>query len=354
MKEPELLCPRCESRESVRYGKRKIKNQMVQLYRCQQCQGFFSDHQMKNKTYQANVILGGISFYNLGYSLAETRAQIARRFRIKVPNSTLHSWLVKYRDVCRYADLREKGKKLYSPKDIICSREFDHQQLYKFQYHRAKVDLQLMNQKRFQPLKKYLEWVAGEDDDSKGFHQSKFPHKLFAQPSKDAGQRASRARLRSFMPVQSTKNNLTNALAENGLKLAKTNYERHEHIQRFMLINDAVTVAAEVPVYLTNRDIKYLRDRGFQINFASAHTPITGHIDLIQIRNNLIYVLDYKPEAKQEKPFEQLTAYALALSARTKLPVKVFKCGWFDDRNYYEFFPLPLVYPKGAKKKYTR
>jgi hypothetical protein len=36
----------------------------------------------------------------------------------------------------------------------------------------------------------------------------------------------------------------------------------------------------------------------------------------------------------------------LALAARTKTPVKDFKCAWFDDRNYYEFFPLKAVYEK--------
>jgi len=35
-----------------------------------------------------------------------------------------------------------------------------------------------------------------------------------------------------------------------------------------------------------------------------------------------------------------------ALASRTKLAVKDFKCAWFDDRHYYEFFPLHAVYPK--------
>ena len=40
----------------------------------------------------------------------------------------------------------------------------------------------------------------------------------------------------------------------------------------------------------------------------------------------------------------QLTAYALALASRTRLPLKQFTCAWFDDRHYYEFFPLQAVY----------
>ena len=51
-------------------------------------------------------------------------------------------------------------------------------------------------------------------------------------------------------------------------------------------------------------------------------TPITGHIDVLQVRNNLIHVLDYKPEAKKEKKaVKQLTIYALALASKTKLPL---------------------------------
>lgn len=346
MKNQEVLCPRCKSAEAVKCGKRKIRSQAVQIYRCRQCQGFFSDHQMKHRTYRANVILEGISLYNLGYSLAETRSRLSGRFRVKVPISTLHSWLVKYRDVCRYSDLREKSRGFYDPDDIICSREFDHQQLYKFQYHRAKLDLQLINRNRFKPLREYLKWVAGEGKNVPGSSQPDFPHHIFTQPNGGVGHRASKAKTPGFVSVVSRKNNLTSALVENGLLLAKNNYERHERIQRFMLVNDAVTVAAEVPVYLNKNDIKKFKSQGFRINFASFRAPITGHADLVQIRNNLIYVLDYKPEARQEKPFEQLTAYALALSARTKLPVKDFKCGWFDDQNYYEFFPLPLVYPR--------
>jgi hypothetical protein len=41
----------------------------------------------------------------------------------------------------------------------------------------------------------------------------------------------------------------------------------------------------------------------------------------------------------------QLTIYALALSRRVGLPLKNFKCAWFDDKEYFEFFPLQGVYP---------
>ena len=29
---------------------------------------------------------------------------------------------------------------------------------------------------------------------------------------------------------------------------------------------------------------------------------------------------------------------------RTGLPLKFFKCGWFDEKDYFDFFPLQGVY----------
>lgn len=101
-------------------------------------------------------------------------------------------------------------------------------------------------------------------------------------------------------------------------------------------------------VYLAKSDIAYYKNKNFKFSSRDYRTPITGHIDLLQIRNNLIYILDYKPEAEKINPIEQLTIYALALASRTKLPLKDFKCAWFDDLNHYEFFPLEAVHEKAV------
>jgi ATP-dependent exoDNAse (exonuclease V) beta subunit len=113
-----------------------------------------------------------------------------------------------------------------------------------------------------------------------------------------------------------------------------------------MLINDSVTIAAEVPVYLTKDDIEYFKNKEFTFNFENYRTPITGHIDILQIRNGLIHILDYKPEAEKVNAVNQLAIYALALASRTKLAVKDLKAAWFDDKSYYESFPLHVVYMK--------
>jgi ATP-dependent exoDNAse (exonuclease V) beta subunit len=78
--------------------------------------------------------------------------------------------------------------------------------------------------------------------------------------------------------------------------------------------------------------------------------PITGHIDLLQIRNGLIHILDYKPDAKKIHPVNQLLLYALAMASRTRLPLKTFVCAWFDEKDYFSFYPLHAVYQKREKR----
>jgi len=67
---------------------------------------------------------------------------------------------------------------------------------------------------------------------------------------------------------------------------------------------------------------------------------LTGHIDVLQVRNNRIHILDYKPEAQSDKQaVEQLTLYALALGNRTKIPPRNIICGYFDENGYFQFKP---------------
>jgi len=78
---------------------------------------------------------------------------------------------------------------------------------------------------------------------------------------------------------------------------------------------------------------------------------LTGHVDIVQVRNGMIHLLDYKPNAKKEKPIEQLTWYALAMSRLTGLKLYEFKCAWFDETDYFEFYPLHVVKKIQSKKK---
>ncbi len=60
-----------------------------------------------------------------------------------------------------------------------------------------------------------------------------------------------------------------------------------------------------------------------------------GHIDFLQVRNGAVHILDYKPDARTNKPIAQLTIYALALT-RLVPGLKLFdiKCAWFNEHHY--------------------
>jgi ATP-dependent exoDNAse (exonuclease V) beta subunit len=246
-----------------------------------------------------------------------------------MPERTIRRWLEEYRPLTSYARLRAAGKKLFHPDALIRSFTLHHQQVYRFQVHLAKLALLLEPpaHRQFASLKDYFSTV-GQD----------FPHKLF----QSTDHRSSTFPATINPPITRKENHATR-LAELVLPTSPANTKRHETLQRFMLINDSVTVAVEIPVYLTRDDLSYYRSRKFSLSFDSE--IITGHIDFLQVRNGYLHILDYKPEARKERHAHvQLTIYALALSRRLNLPIKHFKCAWFDERDYFEFFPLQGVY----------
>ena len=254
---------------------------------------------------------------------------IDRRFHLDVPDRTINSWLTAYRPLTTYARLRAAGKRLFEPQTVVSSRILQHKQVYRFQVHNAKLELSLESpaHRHLAPLRGYLDGV-----------QHGFPHVLF----QDAAERSSTFPA-ELAPAVVRKENSATRIAALVLPTSPNNKRRHETLQRFMLVNDSVTVAVEVPVYLTRDDIAYYRSRGFALDFDA--DVVTGHIDFLQIRNGFLHVLDYKPDARKETHAHvQLVIYALALARRCNLPLKDVKCAWFDDKDYFEFFPLKAVY----------
>jgi hypothetical protein len=118
-----------------------------------------------------------------------------------------------------------------------------------------------------------------------------------------------------------------------------------------MLANDSCTVACEVPVYLTAEEIPYYKSKEFFVTLSESSKPITVHIDIVQARNRFINLLDYKPKASEIDPVNQVVVYALRFASRTRLAVQVLKCAWFDEKNYFEFFPLQAVRAKSTKAR---
>ena len=79
-------------------------------------------------------------------------------------------------------------------------------------------------------------------------------------------------------------------------------------------------------------------------------SPITGHIDFLQVRNGAVHVLDYKPNARGDRPIAQLAIYAVALSRLAGIKLFDIKCAWFDESHYCEFFPRTLLSRKRDRR----
>lgn len=114
-----------------------------------------------------------------------------------------------------------------------------------------------------------------------------------------------------------------------------------------MLSNDSTTLAVEAPVWMSPEDVAAIqRQYGIVLVPDPIETAITGHIDFLQIRNGAVYILDYKPDARTNRPIAQLTIYALALSQLTGIKLFDIKCAWFNEHEYCEFFPRTLLGPR--------
>ena len=343
-----MLCGYCQSANTVKRGLRYNKLERVQLYLCCSCLKTFTPRIIKGKQYPAEAIIGGLNYYNLGFSLGKSCRIVKEKMGFEIQPSSLANWVEEYKDLCRYHRYRPYAVKMFSPTNTIITATLAHRQLYRYRFHRAKANLIIredIKHARFGPLIEYLSLVPSE-----------CPHQLFEE-----GLRASEAPLKfskEGMIVRS-KTNYANRLTAFVLQAVKQNKDRHNALQNFMLANDTVTIAAEVPVYLKQEDLAHMQTQlGFEVykklrgesmeKMEEKDLPrlITGHIDLLQVRNGQIHILDYAPRAAKEKPIEQLTMYAMALSRLTGLRMYDFKCAWFDEKDYFEFFPLHAVYEK--------
>jgi ATP-dependent exoDNAse (exonuclease V) beta subunit len=174
------------------------------------------------------------------------------------------------------------------------------------------------------------------------------PHEIFRANAKKKTRSSQHKNIFNVDQVKVTAKSDNSAIssARFVLQAVAKNKLRHETLQEFMLINDSVTVAVEVPVLLTAKDVHHFQNKErFTLPLhLEGREVITGHIDMVQLRGGMIYIMDFKPGAKKEKPIEQLTLYALALSRLLGLRLYHFKCAWFDDQNYYEFYPLIVVH----------
>ena len=131
------------------------------------------------------------------------------------------------------------------------------------------------------------------------------------------------------IPEPEEKQNITTELTHLALNSQPKNSNKspHETVEEFFLINDSSTVATELPVFIRENET----DLGI-------NEPITGHIDLIQIRYKDLYILDYKPNLNRPELYaSQLQLYKQAIQKRTSIPKNKIHTAAFNRHAYYEF-----------------
>lgn len=305
----EIRCPNCRGKDVIKKGKRETRFGLRQVFYCKNCKRKFTLRKISDKAYSPKVIINSINYYNLGHTFEKSAKLVNQRFKVKVTKSSVHRWVEEFKKICLYHKMREEVLKEYG-KDILVSKTFKHNGLaYNFKFHKPKLEM-LCGENGFSKLSEY---VKGFDSGCPEFFEK-------------IEKRCSKLKL-SLKVKKESRRNLACKLASLALKACERNKERHSIVENFMLINDNATVASEVPVWLWEKNL------GF---------GISGHIDLIQVRNNKIYILDFKPGAekeKEEKVASQLYLYASGLSFRTGISLDRFICAWFDDSIYYEFSP---------------
>jgi hypothetical protein len=179
-----------------------------------------------------------------------------------------------------------------------------HRQVYGYACHRPKLDFvrtgtlddKRIGDTRFAGVANFLEAIP-----------TTCPHDLFRRDD-DPKARASQATPSWADPSRIIVNSKRNAATDAAaliIPAVGNNKLRHETLQHFMLVNDSVTVAIEVPIWLDEGDIAALErehDIALAPRVGTAERALTGHIDFLQVRNGCVHVLDYKPDASTNKP----------------------------------------------------
>jgi hypothetical protein len=106
----------------------------------------------------------------------------------------------------------------------------------------------------------------------------------------------------------------------------------HEPILKYILIKNQNAIAVEIPIW-------------------KSQPKITGHMDLILLEGDTIYIADYKPEGKFLHSLPQVAFYGLLL--RKKFRSKNIRCIQFSKEECWEYDPeiLRSVLPNHLDEK---
>jgi len=98
----------------------------------------------------------------------------------------------------------------------------------------------------------------------------------------------------------------------------------HEPILKNILIKDKDSIAIEIPIWNEK-----------------THKVITGHIDLLQIENDIVKVVDYKPEGNFLLSLPQVATYGYLL--KSSFNINKMRCISFNRDEAWEYDPEILV-----------
>lgn len=301
-----MKCPNCnESKNTIKAGIRNTRKGPIQKYYCKDCKKYFTDTIQPYIQYPLKVILYTLESYNRGYPVKQAKKRTGRKYRCSPPTRTIYSWINRYKDTLTFLKLRKKYD--VHPERLITTHRFQHQQIYPFTYHNLKLNIY---SKKLPQLRRYINWI-----------ERSLPQKMFL-----SGPRASSTETEhTLKPKQ--KDSIIPELTKLALTTQQKPRSAHETIEQFFLINDSATVCSELPVFINPKEVDSL----------DIDIPLTGHIDLIQIRYDNLYILDYKPNLRHpEQYISQLQLYKKAVHARTAIPEENIIPCTFNEYIYYE------------------
>ena len=213
-------CPHCQSSEKVvKSGTRALKEDTVQLYLCRTCQKRFSDRKLPRTSYPPKLILAALTYYNQGHTLDMTVRTMRRKYKTKIPISTLNSWISRHEDELLFTKLRKKYD--LDPNQTIRTRRLFHPQPYLFKAHSLKLNIK---GKQFPQLKHYINSMLNDPKD-------------YIFQSKDT-LRCSTLANEIDLPkpsIRSVKESPACRMTDLALELAKTKSERHQKVEEFFL-----------------------------------------------------------------------------------------------------------------------
>lgn len=111
---------------------------------------------------------------------------------------------------------------------------------------------------------------------------------------------------------------------------AKLLKKPHDALEKYFVENDPKTLAVELPVWMRDDELVDFREQfGFEKGMA-------GHIDLVRLEGDRIWIWDYKPYARKEKHAHvQVFLYAVMFALRTGVPMSRLGAGYFDEDNVF-------------------